>query len=157
MEVLRSKRCGTVPPNPIDDFSISSHTSFDTMQVDFEPSNPEKLRKIKNRMSAEVSRKKKDDEIDRLTILLCDYYVQLEDLQNENMMLKQHSIFEFTDDFSFCCNSVDFKNDSECSSLSSAITLSPVTSFRNSSASSLDDTNSVLSDFDAELFFPFAV
>ncbi len=91
MEIMRRKRNHL----PLDDLDliykrqrIEPVYSFHQGAVGMDAT---KIRQLKNRESAERSRLKKDNLIDSLTCQVCECYVQLTDLQLENMWLKGRS------------------------------------------------------------------
>lgn len=56
--------------------------------------NQQEQRRRSNRESAELSRRRKCDQIDALTALVCEYYLELQDLYDEqNRLLESFQVF----------------------------------------------------------------
>ncbi len=56
--------------------------------------NPREQRRRSNRESAELSRRRKSEQIDALTALVCEYYLELQDLYDEqNRLLETFRLY----------------------------------------------------------------
>lgn len=147
MEIMRRKRNHL----PLDDLDliykrqrIDPVYSFHQGTVAMDAT---KIRQLKNRESAERSRLKKDNLIDSLTCQVCECYVQLTDLQLENMWLKGRSESGSSGENTECSSrmsvssettSVRDDTDSESCSLLSSV----------SECEGDEDYSSIIEDFD---------
>jgi len=101
MEIIRCKRAGIA----CDESTSSKKRRLDELNADSQsvPSvsssissvemDANKVRQLRNRESAERSRLKKDMLVDSLTCQVCELFVQLTDLMNENTWLKNQQMY----------------------------------------------------------------